>query len=326
MIGRWTRFVAWLWAPEGGLPLALFRILVAVAVLVNVLSVVNHDLVDLVWVSKEYGGYRHLSGSWLVKYLGGPTPRVVWSLVWSTLGLGVLMLLGLGGRLTAFLTLQLFMGLADINGHAGGSYDELTKNALWLCVLAPTTANLSADAWIFRGHPLAGRPVPAWGRALIAFQIVLVYWTTGLQKVSAFWVPGGDLSALYYILQQPSWQRYDLSFFAWLYPLTQAATFFTWLWEVTAPLWLVGLWMMGRERWRQVWRTVGRWLRTGYAAIGLFFHAALLVTLEVGPFPLISLAFYPAFFSEDELVRLWRGAVGRFQRSGEAAAPGVEQA
>ena len=32
---------------------------------------------------------------------------------------------------------------------------------------------------------------------------LLVYWTTGVQKVSAYWVPGGDFSALYFIGSNP---------------------------------------------------------------------------------------------------------------------------
>lgn len=314
MIRFWTGIVARLWAPEGGLPLGLFRMALALTVLVAIGSVVTHDLVEVLWVDRDFGGYRDLGrGPWLVEALGGPTPAVVWGLTWAGLALGGLLLAGLGGRVTAFLTLQVFLALTDLNGHAGGSYDELIKNGLWLCVLAPTTATASVDAWLLRGHPLRGRPVPAWGRVLIAFQLVLVYWTTGLQKVSAYWVPGGDFSALYYILQQPSWQLTDLSLFAYVFPLTQVGTAVTWLWEVTAPLWLLALFYRGT-------RTRGgrlrRWfnaldVRTLYAGVGLFFHTALLLTLDVGPFPLASLAFYFAFWSPDELSTLLRRAGDR---------------
>ncbi len=327
MIGRWRRTVQRMWAPEGGLPLAAFRVLVAVAVLSTVGSAVTHDLIDMVFVDDDFGGYRNLGrGPWLVAWLGGPTPSVVWGLVLGALVSGVALLAGLGGRVTAFLALQVFMALTDLNGHAGGSYDELIKNALWLCVLTPTTATLSADAWILRGRPWRGRPVPAWARAVIVFQIVLVYWTTGLQKVSAYWTPGGDLSALYYILQQPSWQRFDLSFLAWLFPLTQLATFVTWLWEVTAPLWLLALHYRATRirpgRLRALSNSLD--LRTVYVAVGLFFHAALLVTLEVGPFPLISLAFYPCFWTHEELATMARRAgraLGLTGRSGPGGAP-----
>lgn len=310
MIGAWSRIVARMTAPEDPLPLALFRIGVALAVLVSVGSVVSHDLVGVLWLDADAGGYRALGrGPWLIRWLGGPTPEIVWPLVWTSLASATLLLIGAGGRVTAFVSLQTLMAVVDINGHAGGSYDELTKNALWLLVLAPSTATWSVDAWVLRGSPFRGRPVPAWARVLPVVQIVLVYWTTGLQKVSAYWVPGGDLSALYYILQQPSWQRWDLSIFAYVYPLTQLATGVTWLWEVTSPLWLLALWYRAtRERsgWVRAW--FNAWdVRTIYAVVGVIMHAALTVTLDVGPFPVISLAFYPLFWTGAELRTLPRG-------------------
>ena len=308
MIRRLTAFRDWACAPEGGAPLALFRMLVGLTTSLAVLGVMNAGLVELLWVDVEYGGYRVFSRvPWLVEVLGGPTVPVMTGLSIATVVGGLLLALGVGGRVTPFLLLQLYMAV-DINSHAGGSYDLLLKNALWLCVLCPTTATLSVDAWIWRGSPFRGRPVPAWARAIIAFQIIVVYWTTGLQKVSAHWVPGGEFSALYYILQQPSWQLYDMRFFAWLYPLTQIGTAVTWLWEITAPVWLLALYYRGtRHKGGRLRATFNSWdVRTLYAAVGLFFHGALVLTLNVGIFPMISLAYYLVMWNHDE----WASFVG----------------
>jgi len=309
MIARLQAFIAAVHRPEGPTPLALFRIGVAIALIMSVGSVVVQDLLPVIWIDAEFGGYRAFRKlPWLTEWLGGATPQVMWGLAIGCLVTGALLLVGAGGRVTAFVALQLYFAV-DINGHAGGSYDLMIRNALWLCVLAPTTATGSIDAWIVRGRPWRGRPVPAWCRFLIVFQLVLIYWTTGLQKVSAHWVPGGEFSALYYILQQPSWQLYDMSWLAWVYPTTQIATAVTWVWEVTCPLWLLALYYRAtRERSGRVRATFNGWdVRTIYAGIGLFFHCALIATMNVGPFPFISFAFYPAFWTDAE----WR-AFGRW--------------
>lgn len=309
MIQALRSFIDWVHAPEGGTPLALFRMLVGFTVMVTVGSVMVDGAVDLIWIDIEHGGYRHLRRPhMLVTWMGGATPEVMWRLCWISLAASLVLVLGIGGRVLPFVVLQLFSAV-DINSHTGGSYDLLLKNALWLCVLCPTTATLSLDAWIWRGRPWRGRPVPAWARALVLFQLILVYWTTGLQKVSAHWVPGGECSALYYILQQPSWQLYDMRWTAWLYPFTQVATAVTWVWEVTVPLWLLAHFYRG-TRMRGGWlrATFNAWnVRSIYAAIGLFFHGTLVFTLNVGTFPLISLAYYLCAWNEEEWLSMARG-------------------
>ena len=313
----WLRgWTDWAFRPEGAEPLALFRILVGLAIAVSIGSVLTDGVVEVLWVDVAHGGYRTFERvPWLVEQLGGPTLPVMTGLTVATVVASLVLMAGLGGRLTAFLLLQLYMAV-DINTHAGGSYDLLIKNALWLCVLTPTTATWSLDAWILRGRPWRGRPVPAWARGLIVFQLILMYWTTGLQKLSAHWTPGGEFDALYYILQQPSWQLYDLSFFAWLYPLTQVGTAVTWVWEVTAPVWLLALIYRGtREKGGWLRATFNAWdVRTIYALVGIVFHGALVLTMNVGSFPMISLAFYVCLWDADEWRSMGRGVRGLFRR------------
>ena len=79
------------------------------------------------------------------------------------------------------------------------------------------------------------------------WQLVLMYWATGLQKVSTHWVPGGDLMALYYILQQPTWQWIDMAWVAPYAALTQVGTAVSWWWEVTCPVWLWAWWSSRSE-------------------------------------------------------------------------------
>lgn len=318
----WSRWVEATSATESGLSLALFRIGIGLCVLLTIGSVVWADLVGVFWVDAAHGGVRTLKGNGLVQLLGGPEPRVIWGLVWTSLLAGVAVTVGLGGRLAAALALVTVQALVDINSYAGGSYDQLLQNALWLLVITPSAHTLSVDRRLTDGRWTTELPIGAWARWLVAFQLVLVYTSTGMQKLSAYWTPGGDFSALYYILQQPGWQHGDMRWLAPLFPLTQLATALTWFWEVLNPLWLVALWFAedpSKTGWLRTWfrRLRVRWVFFG---LGVLFHVLILATMNVGPFGPISLAFYAAMVRPDE----WRALATRF--SAFFGSPAAEQA
>jgi hypothetical protein len=282
---------------------ALFRIAMGVGVLHTFLPVVWRGLVPLVWTDRAYGGIGGLGeGSWQAALLGGPTPAVIGSLVAAVLVAGAAMVLGVGGRIAPFVALQAGLGLTDSNSNAGGSYDMLLSNGLWLCVLSGGHHTLSVEAWWRTGRwwpRVEIWSVPHW---LIGWQLVLMYCTTGFQKVSAYWVPGGESSALYYILQQPEWHRFDMAWLAPLFPLTQLATLLTWFWEVLSPLWLLAVWFAATPERTSRLRTLFAALRLRwiYTAFGIGTHLAILVTMDVGPFSYLSLAFYVAMATPEE--------------------------
>lgn len=313
----WRRWIALTSRTEDGLTLALLRIALGLCVLGTVGTVVAHGLVPMLWLGPADGGYRGYGDrAFLVNWLGGPTPALIWGLVAATLAAGAGMVVGLGGRLTAFVAVQGWLALSWVNGHAGGGYDDLLSNALWLAFLADSTRTLSLDCRLRTGRWTSDQPVSAWPRYFFVFQLVVVYASTGSQKLSAHWLPGGDWSALYYILQDPAWQRGDMTWLARVYPLTQAATALTWLWEITSPLLLVSL----------AWK---RWdYRPLFAFIGVGVHVGIELAMNVGPFSYVSLAYYLALWSPDE----WRRAFARIKRvvaakapSARGAAPAAEQ-
>jgi uncharacterized membrane protein YphA (DoxX/SURF4 family) len=307
---------------EPGEALAVYRILLGLNVFWAVMSVWAPGLVPVLWLQPEAGGMRPLrdGGSWLVGALGGPTPEVVWPLVVGTVVASVLLILGVASRLMALLCLQGFLAVAWINGHAGGSYDGLLTNALWLLALARSDATVSLTCRLRTGSWRAATLVPAWPRWLVALQLVVMYTSTGLQKVSASWVPGGDSSALYYILQQPSWARADFSWVAHVFPLAQAATLSVWLFEVGAPVLLLLLWFRHtRDRPGRL-RAVCNRLdgRSVFVAYGALMHIGIHVTMAVGPFSTVCLALYACLFSGDE----WAAALDRVgQRARARATP-----
>jgi hypothetical protein len=127
-----------------------------------------------------------------------------------------------------------------------------------------------------------------------------------MHKVSGTWTPAGGFSALYYILQEPTWQRWDLSWLAWVYPLTQLGTATTWIWEITSPLLLLVLWYRRTRslpgRLRSLCNRLP--LRGLWVIIGLAVHLGILVLMDVGPFSPIALSYYVCLFTPAEWRRL----------------------
>ncbi len=179
-------------------------------------------------------------------------------------------------------------------------------------MLAGPSRTLSVECRWRTGAWTSDRMVMRWPRFLIVVQAVIMYATTGWQKLSHHWVPGGDLGALWYIQQQPTWQLRDMRWMAPLFPLTQLGTLLTWLWEVTAPVWLLA-WLAHAEPLSdgRVWALLRRVrARDVYLALGVIFHALIAVTMEIGPFTWASLALYPAFIHPYE----WAAIARRFGR------------
>lgn len=328
-MGPWRSWVALLGRTEPGTALALFRGGVGLSVLHTLGTAASTGAMDLYWVDRAHGGYRSLGElPWLVSALGGATAPVVHGLV-ALSGIGaVLLVLGLGARLGALLALQGLLALTWLNGHAGGSYDDLLSNALWLLVLARSDRTLSLGCRLRTGAWRSAAPVSSWPRWLAAFQLLVMYSSTVSQKLSTHWLPGGDLSALYFILQQPTWQRVDMRWVAGVYPLTQAATLAVWLWELSAPLVLMWLWARRTKDRGGRWRVaLLRWdLRLPFLALGLAMHLGTALALEVGPFSWISLSFYPCLWRGGELDAAWEGlrrrASGARRGPGPASPPG----
>ena len=304
----WSRWVSLLDRREGGESLALVRALTGAVVL----FVLWHDwsIVEPLWLHVDHGGYRELSSSrWPIPLLGGCTPEVIYGLMTTCAVSAMLLTVGFLPRIAALVCLQILLALTRINGHASGSDDLLITNALWLLVLSDSAATMSLWCRLKTGGWRSARRVTAWPRYLFIGQLVLLYGATGLQKVSAHWVPGGDLGALYYILQQPAWMRRDLPWLADVYSLTQLATLGTWLFEVGSPMLLIAYWYRATRQHSGRLRSLLNRLnfRTLFALTGIGMHIGIHVLMDIGPFSLITLAMYPALWHPDE----WQGRLSR---------------
>lgn len=301
----WRAWLSWLEQRESGTTLAVLRICVAAIVLGTLASIAAADLLGVLWVDAEHGGYRDLAATHpMLRLLGGARPDVMWSLFAIAMVGAALLLVGLGGRAAAAVTLAAFHPLVTVNADASGGSDAMITNALWLLVLGAPSATLSLDCRRRHGRWWSDTQVAAWPRHLFVFQLVVVYGATGLHKMSIDWVPGGTHAALWWVLHDPTWCRFDLrGEVAHGYVALQIASAFTWWWEVTAPLWLLAFWLRATVerggRLRALVRRVDP--RKVFTVIGAALHVGILLALEVGPFSWISLAFYFALWTPREL-------------------------
>lgn len=306
--GLWERWVRFCAAEEDASALALVRIVACTTVAVHLAAFLGSGAARLALVHHELGGLGPTHG-WLAP-LGGASPRAVGALVLATLVAAVLGALGWRTRSALVLAWLGLRAVGSLNPEARGSYDVLLGQILFVLILSGAGHALSLDA-----RRVGPRPAARWPRLLLVLQLGLLYFGGALGKASSGWVPGGDASALWFILQQPTWARFPSVPLA-LYPLTQAATTLVWLFELLglALVWAVLL----RER-----RAEGRVARAlarvraveAYLLVGLAMHLGIELTMEVGPFSYASLALYPAALEPSRLAAWVEAAGERWTRA-----------
>lgn len=305
-MNAWRAWVTLCERREPALGLAAFRVATGAVLLFTLTLPLLAGTVEVIWVDAAHGGLFPRHRSFWLDRLGGATPAAVWTLFGGAYLFGLCTLLGALGRLAPLLALQCYAALYPTSINA--SSDSLLANGLWLCVLADCTATLSLDARLLYGRWLRDElRIPAWPRYLGAFQLIAVYTYTGTQKLGEGWGYSGDYAALYYVLQRPNWQRWDMSFLAELYPVTQLMTFLTVYWEMSAPLLLLFFYYRytperpGRLRSLCLRHDPRAW----FLAFGVLMHAGIALTMEVGPFSYVTLSFYLCCLHPDELGQLW---------------------
>ena len=300
----WSRWTALLATREAATSLALTRIALGTSLVAHVAHMLASGIDALAWTDRAFGGFRVLNATPFAE----ATPGLAHAVGLVTLVSGILFATGTFTRLTTVTTWLGFRWLGDLNGHAGGSYDEVFLDVLFVLIWSRCGQALSVDAWRARAAGTPEALVPAWPRWVIVGQLVTIYASTGLQKVSAGWLPVGPRDALWYILHQPDWQRRAFTVPPWAFPLTQFATAFTWVWEVGAPVLLLAFW------WRRT-RTRGGWLRAQanrldlrawWLVAGVALHLGIESLLEVGGFSWAMLSLYACAWHPDEWARVGR--------------------
>jgi hypothetical protein len=230
-------------------------------------------------------------------------------------------MLGLYTRVSAVVCFLIQLTLADRQAMFVFGGDSVFNCFLFLVVLAPCGAAWSLDArWRGKGRG----DVPCWPRRLILFQLAVIYTTTGLYKIGSSWSFWGGWSALYLALNLPGIARWPGDWAAWVYPLTQLATFVAGWFETLfflVPINLYLRWHRDEEtckRRGRIRRLLARWdLRWPFLALGLVMHISLTIFLDLGLFSITMLSLYPCLLypSESKRVLEWAARLpGRLLR------------
>ena len=302
MTSIWKRWVDFWSETESGSSIAMVRISIGLTLLYTCCSPYLGGVWEAIWVDESYGGIRHYKKvPWLLELLGGATPFAVETMLWLGIASSFGLILEIAGRLSALMGMVVMNTISWHNPLATGGHDDLIANALWLLVFVQNDCTHSLSCKFRTGQWTSETQVYSIVRRLLVTQLIIMYASTGLQKVSAHWIPFGELDALWYILQQPTWSWRDHQFLASWFWATQVGTLGTWLFEVCAPLmWILMLWESRTDtpwyapKWGQ--RLTQRYKpRLIFSCIGIPMHLGILFTMDVGPFSYAALSYYWAF-------------------------------
>lgn len=306
---RWTR----LWdRHESPLVLALLRVLFGAILLSDQIYIYLLGLVPTLFGAAEAGGLADpLTAKPIPEFyrLFPPTESSAWLLYGVWTGATVLFTLGLFTRLSGAVALLSYAQFALILPAADRGIDMLVRNVMLVLLFSQSHRMLSLDAWRRTGSWWGdASPAPAWPRHLLILQLVVVYFTAGVQKVGMAWLPMGDFSALYIVLHDPAVVRWEIPDLEAGYLHTQLSTAATMVWEWSAPLLLMSIVYrdsrLAGGRLRALFNRID--FRSLYLLFGVAFHLGIALTMRIGIFPWAMMSLYLCCYHPDELRRLVR--------------------
>lgn len=287
---------------EGAESLALVRIGVGLVILFDLLQIVRFDLVRALFTPPAEGGLGSGS-SWL-----GASATSAWLLVGGSVVLACTLSLGLFTRTSALLLLLTSAQLSLVSATPDSGGERLLRSVLCLLALSGAGATWSLDAWFGRRRERQ-REIPAWPRYLLIAQLVIMYFASGLLKQTPEWTSLGGYSALFRVLGDPHLSRYAWSHeqLSQLYPVLQLGTFVTLMFERSAIVLPVLLWLRSHPGRMGHLGAITRRLAVLplWIATGVFFHLALAALVKLGSFPWACLVLYPALARPD----FWRNRI-----------------
>ncbi len=309
MISGWVRF----WDQrEHPRSMGMLRLAVAAILLVDFLSLGFADMVVPLIADPAAGGWGTTgglgSGYWLYTVLP-QTALSAWFVYGVMLAATTCLLLGVFPRVAALVLVLVWAQVSMLVPASDRGIDMLLRNVLWVLVFCPCGAWGSLQArWRTGSWFGDGEAIPAWPRHLLIVQLVIMYFTAGVQKVGFYWMPFGDFAALYVILQDWAVARTDFGFLSLPLPyfLTQVGTVVTMVWEWTFPvvLWVsIGRWRGERAGPWQRWAVTKRIDRV-WVGVGVLFHIGIFCTLQLGIFAPAMLALYVCFIHPED----WPGS------------------
>lgn len=304
----WRRWVSLMDAREDATSLALVRICVAVVLLTDQLIAGKLGIVENMWGPHTQGGLALAANQdpmpLMFELFGAEaaTAHILW---WTMVGGCVCLALGVFSRVAAAVVVFASAQEAMIYPIGDRGIDIALRAICLILVFSRSGATLSLEGYIRRGKLSTRELIPSWPRYFVIIQVCWIYFSAGFHKRGDWW-PWRGSSALWNILHDPHFARFDLSGWDWLYPFTQLGTLGTMFFELTPPIFMLALYY---RRFPQRGGRIGSFLnrihfRELWLFLGVTFHVGLLATMRLGIFPLGMLACYPAFFAPDEVWRL----------------------
>ena len=180
-------------------PVALVRIFMAAVVLVDWFRIWSMDLVVPLFATSAGGGMGMPLARKTVPWLHATFPEhAAWLGFGTVVVLTITLGLGLLTRTSAMLLVLMWTQLALALPASDRGIDMLIRNVIFLLAFSSAGRVWSLDARIRTGSWRGdGALVPAWPRYLLVMQLVILYFTAGVQKVASSWTPFGGYSALY---------------------------------------------------------------------------------------------------------------------------------
>jgi hypothetical protein len=303
----WNAWVA-LWdRREAPTALALVRILLGAALLLDLLHLAWIGMVTPLW-ARPPDGFAAPYDGWASALLGtGPTAALTLWLV-ATLAAACITA-GFATRIACVVFVVVTAQMGYIAPGADRGIHMIARVAIAILALSSCHAQWSVDAWIRarRGRRFPSE-VPAWPRYLLLLQLLWIYFSAGHNKGSDEWGPAGGFLALANAVTDPHFARFDPAWVEATLPLLRLGTIATMAFELGAPLYLVWLYCAETaERGGRVRTLINRLrLRWVWIGLGVSFHLGIAVFLRIGVFPWGMLALYPVLLRPSELARWTR--------------------
>jgi hypothetical protein len=215
----------------------------------------------------------------------------------------LLLSLGVGSHVTV--PLAFVVAITQLSWNRlplSGAYQVLLS-LLFCLAFADCGGIWSVDSWWRRKR---GRPneahVSIWPLRLLRFQVCLIYFITGWWKLqNVHWRDG---SALQYVLSNTQFRRLPFDPPLWAAEFLTLGTYLTLFWELLFPV-----------------LVLHRTTRMVALAIGVMLHVGMLLTMELGTFPIVMMASYVAFLDPDTVPGIAARLRERFKGATATSAP-----
>lgn len=289
LVRAWNEFF---FEPESPVPIAVFRILLGLIVLVDA-ALLRGDW--LVWYGPR--GLVTLSGAQQIE--AGPRLNVFaflpqtefWSnaVFWVLVVSAGLLCVGLFTRASSIVMFVMIASMHQRNLFMTNSGDTLLRCSAFFLMFAPAGAALSLDRlrniWKGREGPEIQPRVP-WAQRMIQIELSLLYFMTFWNKsLGPSWIDG---TAVYYVNHLDEFRRFPLPSFLNDIALIKLQTWFT----------LAAEFSLGVLVWIKE-------LRYPILAIGLLLHLTLEYSLNVPMFQWTTLALYVTFLQSGDIEKAW---------------------